>query len=710
MIGLAPIVLAGALGAAAASPPAPPVTFTRDVAPIVFARCASCHHAGGAAPFSLITYDEARRHAAQIAAVTRRRFMPPWKPAPGYGEFVGSRRLSDAEIDVFARWAADGAVEGDPAALPPAPRWSGGWQLGHPDLILTLPEYTLRADGVDVFRNFVLPIPIDGTRFVRGLEFRPGSAAVHHANIRVDPTPASRRLDEADPEPGYEGLILNSAEYPDGHFLGWTPGQVVPLAPKGLAWRVTGGTDFVVQLHMRPTGKPERVQPSIGLYFTDEAPTETPVMLRLGRQNLDIAPNERDYRSVDTYVLPVDVQVQEIQPHSHYRARSIKAWAELPAGGTRPLIYIPQWDFAWQDAYRYASPFWLPAGTRIVTEYRFDNTADNPRNPASPPRRALWGFRSSDEMADVWIQVLTRTDADRRRLAASFRRKADEEDIVGYETRIREDPAYAALHADVAVLYLEIGKPQGAVDHFGAVVRLQPASAVAVYNLGTALEAAGRFDEASAEYAKAIALDPAYAAAHVNLGNLQLRAGRLADARGEYEAAVRLDPASADAHNNLGRVLLLGGDRARASAEIAEALRLRPAYAEARFNAGELRREAGQWPAAVEEYAKAIEIRPDWAPCLARLAWVLSTAPDPAVRDGARAVPLASRAVDLTGRSDLDALDALAAAYARAGRFRDAESTAVAALKLAKTPEQAAEIRTRGALYRRHEAYTDQVR
>ena len=161
---------------------------------------------------------------------------------------------------------------------------------------MTLPEYTLRAGGTDVFRNFVVTVPGAGRRYVRGMEFRPGSRAVHHANIRVDPTLASRRLDEADPEPGYEGMILRSADYPDGHFLGWTPGQAPPLASNDLAWRLEAGEDLVVQLHLQPTGKTEHVRPAIGLYFSDAQPARTPAIVRLGRQNLDIPPGARDYR------------------------------------------------------------------------------------------------------------------------------------------------------------------------------------------------------------------------------------------------------------------------------------------------------------------------------------------------------------------------------------------------------------------------------
>ncbi len=199
-----PVVVFGALllaGRAAGTAPAQeaarpadrPVTFSKDIAPIVYKACAPCHQPDGPAPFSLITYDEVRRHAAQIAAVTARRYMPPWKPERGFGDFSGERRLSDVQLETIARWVAGGRLEGKRSDLPAAPRSSSGWQLGAPDLVVTLPEYTLRAGGTDVFRNFVVSVPGSGTRFVRGMEFRPGSRAVHHANIRVDPTPASRR-------------------------------------------------------------------------------------------------------------------------------------------------------------------------------------------------------------------------------------------------------------------------------------------------------------------------------------------------------------------------------------------------------------------------------------------------------------------------------------------------------------------------------------
>ena len=177
--------------------------------------------------------------------------------------FVGQPHLTGSEISTIAAWVRGGAPEGDPRDLPRPPRWTDGWQLGTPDLVVRPPAYTLPAEGTDVFRIFVIPLPAAGVKYVRGLEFRPGNTrVVHHANIRIDPTGVSRKYDDADPAPGYEGLIARSAVYPDGHFLGWTPGQLAPLLPRGLAWRLQPSTDLVVELHMQPSGRAEHVQPS----------------------------------------------------------------------------------------------------------------------------------------------------------------------------------------------------------------------------------------------------------------------------------------------------------------------------------------------------------------------------------------------------------------------------------------------------------------
>ena len=192
------------------------LTFNEDIAPILFEHCAACHRPGGSAPFSLLTYRDVKNRARLIAAAIVTRQMPPWLPEPGRGEFANERRLSREQIEMFQQWVEDGLREGDPLDLPPAPAWPEGWHLGEPDLVVRMPQpYTLPADGSEVFRNFVIPISISGTRYVEAVELHPGNPrVVHHAMIMVDPTPASRRLDEQDPEPGYEGMHAGDAQIP----------------------------------------------------------------------------------------------------------------------------------------------------------------------------------------------------------------------------------------------------------------------------------------------------------------------------------------------------------------------------------------------------------------------------------------------------------------------------------------------------------------
>lgn len=556
-----------------------------------------CHQPNGPAPFALITYEDVTRHAAQIATVTASRYMPPWKVDPADGPFVGQKPLTAREIDLIQRWVSSGgsrhpsasAVEKpaagtarplpsrddrERASTPRAP----AWQLGRPDLVVTLPEaYTLQADGTDVFRIFVLPLPVDGERYVRGLEFLPGNPkVVHHANIRIDRTRASRALDDADPATGYSGLIARSAEYPDGHFLGWTPGQVAPLLPPDMSWRLQPPSDLVVEVHMQPSGRPEAVRPSIGLYFGDRPPTRTPVMLRLGRQDIDIPAGSGRYVVSDQYVLPVDVDVQALQPHAHYRLREATGTATLPDGTTKTLLHIADWDFRWQHVYRYVTPMTLPKGTTLSMEYVYDNSAANVRNPEHPPRRARWGQRSADEMGDLWIQVLTRSAADLLTLDSQFRRKVVAEDVKGYEAEIERHPADTGLRDTAAMLYLELGRPMDAARHFQASVEAQPQSATAHYNFGTALSLGRRLDEAIREYQRALAIDPQYANAHNNLGNVLLAIGRANDAIAEFSEVVRLQPGSPAAFGNLAAAYGAAKQFDRAVEFADRALKLKP--------------------------------------------------------------------------------------------------------------------------------------
>lgn len=512
--------------------------------------------------------------------------MPPWKPtADRGGPFEGDRRLSGDEIATLARWVEADAPEGNPADLAIIPPRGDGWRNGTPDLVVRMSEpYLLPADGRDVFRNFVIPVPIATTQCVRGIEFRPSSRAVHHANMHIDPTSGSRRFDAADPEPGYTGPLSPDAEFPDGHFLGWTPGQAPPLLPQDMCWRLEAGSDLLLQMHMRSTGRQESVQPTVAFYFSDRPAARIPVMVRLGKQDLDLAPGQPSQRIRDSYVLPVDVNVQAVQPHAHHLAREVSVYAEVPDGTKRWLIHITDWDFNWQDVFRFAAPPRLPKGTRVVVEYVYDNSVGNARNPHNPPRRVWWGQQTTDEMGDVWIQVLARDGDDRARLASDSRAKALREDIVGYQAMLRRAPADAALHENLAKCYLLLGERGEALTAITEAVRLRPDSAAGRYNLGTALASLGRHDEAVREFTEAVRLDANFAYAHNSLGVSLHATGRTADAAEHFRRAIAIESAYANAHNNLGKALDVLGDVDEAIAEYGEALRIQPGNPQTRQN------------------------------------------------------------------------------------------------------------------------------
>ncbi|HMF96610.1 MAG TPA: tetratricopeptide repeat protein [Vicinamibacterales bacterium] len=653
----------------------PRFTFTRDVASILWARCATCHRPGEIGPFSLITYDDVKRRATQIGAVTARRVMPPWKPRPGSGEFQNERRLSDRELQILQAWIADGAPEGNMSDLPPAPppvtTANAAWQLGTPDLVVTMPQsYTVRADGADVFRTFVIPIPTDAPRYVRALEFHPGNArVVHHANLGVDRTRSSRQLDARDGEPGYTGGMERDARYPEGQLLGWTPGQAAHAVPEGTQWRLEPGSDLIVQLHLQPTGKAETVKISAGFYFTDTPPTRTPIGLRLGSETIDIPAGTRDYVVRDSYTLPTAADVVAIQPHAHNLARRMEATATLPDGSHRSLITIDDWDFRWQDVYRYTTPIELPKGATIEMRYLYDNSAANPRNPHAPPARVVWGQNTSDEMGDLWVQVVPKSPADGAILGEDFRRKAHAEDLAAYTRLLQGDPANPLRHDAVAQLYLDEGKLDEAIAEFRRSLQLNGESATTHYNLGYALSARGRREEAMAELSEALRLDPDYSLAHNNLGALLEVTGRMDEAQAHFERAVALRPDNIEARSNLAQLLSNHGRAA----------------------------------AAAEQFRAVLALRADHVQALAGLAWIQATAADPALRNPEEAIHRAERAVDLTSGHDVVALDALAAAYASAGRYDAAARIArlgLDAATLAGQTAAAAQFRQRLELYR----------
>jgi hypothetical protein len=430
--------------------------------------------------------------------------------------------------------------------------------LGAPDLVVTMPEaYTLAAEGRDVYRNFVIPVNgLARTRFVRGVELRPGNPKiVHHAFVKVDKTGQSRRLDAQDVEPGFPGMNA-PAEMPDGHFLGWQPGRLPVEMPKGLAWRLEPGNDLVLQTHLNPSGKLEGLQASIGLYFTDEAPTNTCFKMTLASFIVDIPAGDANYVVEDSFVLPIDVDVLATLPHAHYLAKEMHGWATLPNGKQEELLLIKQWDFNWQGDYRYKKPIALPKGTKLSMRYTYDNSTNNIRNPNNPPVAVKFGAQSKDEMAELWFQMLPRDHGDFTIFERAYEEKLRRMFFESDQYTLRKNPYDAQAHVGVGIHLYEQNKFAEAAEHFRAAMLAEP-------NLPTP---------------------------HYRMGLMHRRDNNLAEALREFETVVRLDPKDGRAHGNLGFVLLDMRQFEAAQGHFMEALKINPNDNVARTGLEEARR------------------------------------------------------------------------------------------------------------------------
>ncbi len=480
--------------------------------------------------------------------------MPPWPPEHGYVQIAGERRLTDEQIKTLQEWAEQGASEGDPTHLPPAPTYPEGWQLGEPGLVVKMPRpYMLRAGGSDVFRNFVFRLPIRSKRYVSAVEILPGNKkVVHHANIVIDRTQWGRRLDGQDGEIGFPGMDVQVEDKrfePDSHFLFWKPGTVPAREPDDMALRIDPGTDLILNIHLFPSGKPEPIQPSIGLYFTNQAPTRFPMLLQLEHDGaLDIPPGAKDFVVSDELQLPVDVQVLGVYPHAHYLGKDIQGYATLPDGTRQRLIRIKDWNIGWQAVYRFAQPIFLPKGSTLAMRYTYDNSADNLRNPNHPPRWVTAGNNSSDEMAHLWVQVLPPHPDDRKLLQEALMRQ-----------RLRKYPDDLFAYANLGAVLHSMGKLDEAVLNFRQALRIKPDDATVLNNLGGALVSMGKLEEAISHFREALRASPGYADAHYNLGNSLLAEDKAEEAIPHFREVLRLDPDDANAHNDLGSAFVMQG-------------------------------------------------------------------------------------------------------------------------------------------------------
>jgi hypothetical protein len=398
-----------------ADQPRTKITFNEHIAPIIYQNCTTCHRSGEGAPFALEGYGDVKRRASMIALVTEERVMPPWLPVEGHGVFDGSRRMLESEIQLIQQWIEDGRLEGPKAKAPAQPKFASGWQLGEPDLVLSMQvPFDVPAEGADIYRNFVLPKKFTEDRWVTAVEVRASAPDVlHHSLFDLADAGEVSALDARDKAPGFGSMGFRRT----GSLGGWAVGTTAKHLPQELAYLWRKGSNLVLASHFHPSGVAREETLTVGIHFADQAPKRTLTSLQIPPNygqgaGLLIPAGEEDYRFKGSFVLPVDVELVTAGGHAHTLCKSMDATATLPDGSTQPLFRIDAWDFKWQGIYSYAKPVFLPKGTRIDGWLSYDNTANNPSNPHSPPRTVGWGLETNDEMGSLIFELLAANEED----------------------------------------------------------------------------------------------------------------------------------------------------------------------------------------------------------------------------------------------------------------------------------------------------------
>ena len=414
-------------------------TFNQHIAPIIYRNCSACHRPGEAAPFSLLSYEETKKKARTIAKVVALRNMPPWQAGPASYPYRDERRLTDAEIAQIKDWTEAGMPEGS-GEKPAPPQFASGWRLGEPDLVVEMPEaYHVPADGPDIYRNLAVPLGLTNDQWITALDMRPSARAVVHHVLYFADTTGRAHLKRDGAEPGFKGMPAGRSTVALG---GWAVGAQPHFLPEGFSLHVPKGSDLVIQYHFHPSGKPEAEKTRVGLYFARKPPERLLVRVQMPPayslfSGLDIPAGEKDFVIRDSYTLPVAIDALSLGAHAHYICKQMKMTATLPGGETKTLLNIADWDFAWQDRYYFKELVPLPKGTRLDAEIHWDNSADNPHNPSSPPVRVTWGEETKDEMGSISLIAVPHEQSDHAVLQGDLERRQREMAIA----RIKADPS-----------------------------------------------------------------------------------------------------------------------------------------------------------------------------------------------------------------------------------------------------------------------------
>jgi hypothetical protein len=431
---LAAIVAAVQTGAQSAPAVPENPTYSRDVAPILYKNCTSCHRPGEIGPMPLLSYKDVRPWARSIAARVEAGTMPPWHADPSVGEFDNDRRLSATDKETIARWVADGAPEGDPAQLPAQPKYSDGWMIGQPDAVLTMQEdYPIPARGTIAYQYFEVPTNFAEDRWIQAFEVRPGNrSVVHHVIVYTRPPEAAAAPRPAVARPAAQGgprplplfEFAKGMEIPAGQTGGrplpadqrstpgpndrpaprlgasigaYVPGTSTRVYPAGTAARLAAGSTLVFQMHYTSTGTATTDRTSIGLIFSKTPPATELRFTALLNGALHIPAGEPDHRVDAEMTINRDVTLWSMLPHTHVRGKRWRYDVTYPDGRNETILIVPNYDFEWQTDYLFKQPLKLPKGTKLHATAWYDNSARNKSNP-DPTKDIWWGDQTWEEM------------------------------------------------------------------------------------------------------------------------------------------------------------------------------------------------------------------------------------------------------------------------------------------------------------------------
>jgi len=384
-----------------------PVTFSKDIAPIFYQRCASCHRPGEIAPMSLLSYKDARPWAKAIREKVIDRTMPPWHADPSYGHFKNDRRLPQPEIDAIVAWVDQGAKEGNPKDLPPAPQFTEGWQIGKPDVVLTMPrEFDVPATGVVDYQYIVVPTNFTEDRWVQAAEIRPGNRAVVHHVIAFLASPQAQFGGGRAGGAGLEARMESLA--------GTAPGEQPMIMPDGIGRLVKAGSRIVLQMHYTPNGTPQKDRTSIGIIFSKKPVQQAAAGGAALNAFFVIPPGADSHEVRSSFTFREDVHIRTLMPHMHLRGKDFLYRLVYPDGTSKIILSVPRYDFNWQTRYELAEPVAAPKGSRLECVAHFDNSAKNKANP-DPTKQVRWGPQTWEEMM-IGFVGFTR---DRQNLLAS---------------------------------------------------------------------------------------------------------------------------------------------------------------------------------------------------------------------------------------------------------------------------------------------------